>query len=179
MQLPDKIVEFYEDKFLPTSQDIENYMQLSNACGLASILMLAQLNKHKNTLLFLEKISDLIEPLIKEVAKYSIDDVYKLKEYKLQYAAQYLLLKAFSETGWEFLYDYLKENAGEEYINQKALHLYYLREQLSSLYRDSWKENIHGYENYLLHGGLVNANPSAGLCLFLQKPISAQYRYLF
>src|SRR6056297_3566134 len=129
MKVPEVCLSLYNKKYLPDIQDVENYQQLRNACGLASILMLADLEKNKAANEFLIQVSQIIKPLMESADKLTDEHLFKYLDYELQYAVQYLLLKSLSQRGYPDLYNFLQGELGTAYSDQKAVHLHEIKEQ--------------------------------------------------
>ena len=102
------------DQTLPTKWEFPLYRQLTNSCGLASILMLMDPNKNPELQEILDKIGELINPLILKILPVNES------EFIYQYVLQYVLLKALSRNSdeYQFLNDYLTEQFKYSYENQ-------------------------------------------------------------
>src|SRR6056297_1097310 len=155
MKIPDLSLPLYDHKYIPEVQDIENYQQLANTCGLASVLMLARLDKHTAQEKFLEKVCETIRPLIEVCNDSTREDLFSEKEFQYQFALQYLLLKSLSKEGYDFLYDFLREKCPHIFEDQKAVHLYKLDQLYNGKKKNTWQKNLHLYEDYLFKNGLI------------------------
>lgn len=137
--------------------EIPRYKQLPNACGLSTVLMLLNPEKHDGMKSFLTEFYEQIDFLIPQLSKNPVI----LDEYKWSVVLNYLLLKIL---GQNELHEFLKEHVDEfethvavktsSYHNEEASKLKQLPELFSELFF-SFFEN-HLVNPYLLRTSLFS-----------------------
>ena len=139
------------DRKLPTKRAIPLYRQLTNSCGLASVLMLLDPNNDKELHNYLKIIAKLISPLIERI------NFIKEKEFIYQYVLQYILLKALSQDAadYNFLYDYLEAKFPGLYKNHKLISNYNLKKKHKNFIRNEMFSIAKAYDRYILEGDII------------------------
>ena len=139
------------DQTLPTKWEFPLYRQLTNSCGLASILMLMDPSKNTKLQEILDKIGELINPLILKILP--IDET----EFIFQYVLQYVLLKALSRNSddYQFLNDFLTDQFQNSYENQKLISNFKLAESHQKFIEHEMFAIAKAYDRYILEGNTI------------------------
>jgi hypothetical protein len=139
------------DQTLPTKWEIPLFQQLTNSCGLASILMLMDPKKNPKLQEILDNIGELINPLILKILPLNES------EFTYQYVLQYLLLKALSRNSdeYQFLTDYLTEEFENSYENQKLISNFKLAESHQKFIEHEMFAIAKAYDRYILEGNTI------------------------
>ena len=139
------------DQTLPTKWEFPLYRQLINSCGLASILMLMDPSKNPKLQEMLDKIGELINPLILKILPVNES------EFIYQYVLQYILLKALSRDSeeYQFLNDYLTEQFNNSYENQKLISNFNLAESHQKFIEHEMFDIAKAYDRYILEGNTI------------------------
>ena len=136
---------------LPTKWEFPLYRQLTNSCGLASILMLMDPNKNPKLQKILDNIGELIDPIIFKIIP------IKESEFIYQYVLQYVLLKALSREseGYQFLNEYLTDQFKNSYENQKLISNFKLAESHQKFIEHEMFSIAKAYDRYILEGNTI------------------------
>ena len=139
------------DQTLPTKKEIPLFQQLTNSCGLASILMLMDPIKNPKLQEILDKIGELINPLILKILPVNES------EFIYQYVLQYVLLKALSRNSeeYQFLNDYLTKEFKNSYENQKLISNFKLAESHQKFIQHEMFAIAKAYDRYILEGNTI------------------------
>jgi len=139
------------DQTLPTKWEFPLYRQLTNSCGLASILMLMEPSKNPKLQEILDNIGELINPIIFKILP------VKEKEFIYQYVLQYVLLKALSQDSEEyhFLNKYLTEQFKNSFVNQKLISNFNLAESHQKFIEHEMFSIAKAYDRYILEGNTI------------------------
>ncbi len=139
------------DQTLPTKWEFPLYRQLTNSCGLASILMLMDPSKNPKLQEILDKIGQLINPLILKILPINES------EFIYQYVLQYVLLKAISQDSEEFMFlnQYLTEQFESSYENHKIISNFKLNESHRKFIDHEMFAIAKAYDRYILEGNTI------------------------
>jgi len=139
------------DQTLPTKREFPLYRQLTNSCGLASILMLMDPSKNPKLQEILDNIGELINPIIFKILP--INE----KEFIYQYVLQYVLLKALSQDSeeYQFLNEYLTEQFKNSFVNQKLISNFNLAESHLKFIEHEMFSIAKAYDRYILEGNTI------------------------
>jgi len=140
------------DQTLPTKWEFPLYRQLTNSCGLASILMLMDPSKNPKLQEILDNIGELINPLILKILPVNES------EFIYQYVLQYVLLKAVSRNSeeYQFLNDYLTEQFKSSFENQKLISNFKLAESHQKFIEHEMFAIAKAYDRYILEGNTIS-----------------------
>lgn len=140
------------DQTLPTKWEFPLYRQLTNSCGLASILMLMDPSKNPKLQEILDNIGKLINPIILKILPVNES------EFIYQYVLQYVLLKALSQDSeeYQFLNDYLTEQFKNSFVNQKLISNFNLAESHQKFIEHEMFAIAKAYDRYILEGNTIS-----------------------
>ena len=139
------------DQTLPTKWEFPLYRQLTNSCGLASILMLMDPSKNHKLQEILDNIGELINPIIFKILPVNES------EFIYQYVLQYVLLKALSQDSeeYQFLNEYLTVQFKNSFVNQKLISNFKLAESHQKFIEHEMFSIAKAYDRYILEGNTI------------------------